>query len=390
VITDKSADVIVVGLGAMGSAAAQHMAERGCRVHGFDLFTPPHVHGSSHGLSRIFRQAYFEDVRYVPLLLRSAELWERLEQQSGQQLLHRVGAMVIGPQDGQLVSRSEQSARDFHLPHQLLRSAEIKARYPVVFVEPDTVALLEQNAGYLVPEACVEQQLRQAYRAGAQMHYDEAVMDWAAAPGGGVTVRTTRATYSAERLVVTAGPWAPRLLSELGLPLRVTRQVLCWFEPKRDIADFGADRLPVYLFEPEAGTPMLYGFPLIGAAAEGVKVALDGSDELCTPETVVREIRPADEEAVRKRLAVTLPSLAGRMIRAETCLYTMTPDEHFVIGAHPHSPAVLLALGFSGHGFKFAPAIGEVLADLVIEACPRYDLGLFAPDRYPHRQRGGV
>ncbi len=376
-------NVIVIGLGAMGSAAAQHLAERGCSVTGFDQFAPPHSFGSSHGLSRIFRQAYFEDHRYVPLLMRSFELWQRLERDSGQRLLHLPGALVIGPTDGQLVRRSAESAREFELPYEILDGAELKRRYPVFAGKPETTALLERNAGYLRPEACIEQQLRQAAKAGAELHTNEPVVGWEAGPGGsGVTVRTANGTYAADHLVLTAGPWSPRILAEPGLPLRVTRQVLCWFKPKQSLENFREDRLPVYLIEEDGNRPLLYGFPLTGPDAEGVKVALHGVDEVCTPETIGREIRPADERAIRERLADTLPGLAGDLIHAETCMYTMTPDENFVIGPHPHHSAVTIAAGFSGHGFKFAPVVGEILADSVLQSSARWDLDLFAPQRF--------
>ena len=376
-------NVIVIGLGAMGSAAAQHLAERGCRVVGFDQFAPPHSHGSSHGLTRIFRQAYFEDHRYVPLLMRSFELWEKLERDSGESLLHLPGALVIGPQDGQLVKRSAESALAFGLAHELLDAAELKRRYPVFTVDSDTIALLETNAGYLRPEACIEQQLRLAARAGAELHTNERVISWHADDHGStVTVRTDSGTYIADHLAITAGPWAPQLLADHGLPLRVTRQVLCWFEPTESMDSFREDRFPVYLIEAEGGNPLIYGFPLTGPAQEGLKVALHGVEEVCTPDTVCRDIRPADESAIRKRLSHTLPSLAGRLLHAETCLYTMTPDENFMIGPHPQHPAVTVAAGFSGHGFKFAQVVGEILADIVLDQTPRSNLDLFSMERF--------
>jgi sarcosine oxidase len=377
----RMADVIVIGLGAMGSAAAGFLAEKGCRVAAFDRFKPPHVHGSSHGLSRIFRQAYWEDSRYVHLLLRSAELWKKLERNCGRQLLHVTGALMIAPANGQLVSRSAESARQFGLSHEILSAGELKQRWPVFQVDRDTVALLEHHAGYLVPEECVEQQLIHAVRAGAQLYYHEPVLEWSAASGG-VIVRTTRGTCSAGHLVIASGPWAPQVLTEMNLPLRVTRQVIYWFEPKERIDLFREGRLPIYLCETESKEPLVYGLPLIGVDSEGVKVGVHGSDEVCTPETICREIRPEDEQYIRRRLAETLPSLAGRLLRAETCLYTMTADENFVIGPHPHNSAVTLAVGFSGHGFKFAPIIGEIVSELVRTGKSTSDIRMFSPERF--------
>jgi sarcosine oxidase len=331
----------------------------------------------------MIRQAYWEDPRYVPLLLRSYELWEKLEQDSGESLLHITGGLVIGRKGGQFVERSVESARQFDLPHKLLGAEELKKRFPVMTVKPDTIALLEDNAGYLVPEKCVEVYLREAACNGARLHTNEAVLDWKAEErGDGVTVRTTNGTYSAERLVITAGPWTPQILADLTMPLRVTRQVLYWFEPSASIDLFRKDRLPVYMFKAEAGKWIVYGFPLTGAASEGVKVALHGSHEVCAPETVCREIRPSDEQLIREHVAGTVPLLAGRLLRAETCLYTMTPDENFIIDTHPRHPAVVLAAGFSGHGFKFAPVIGEIVADRASGGEPKYDLSLFSLARF--------
>lgn len=373
---------IVVGLGAMGSATALHLAQRGHRVLGFDRFTPPHSHGSSHGQTRIIRKAYFEDPRYVPLLLRAYELWRRLEADTGQSLLHITGGLMIGRADSDLVAGSTASAEEFDLQHEVLQAAEIRRLYPAFRVDDDWVALWERDAGYLHPEACVELQLKQAALAGAELHFDEPVMEWNALPGGGVSVRTARETYNADQLVICAGPWAPQILRELKLPLRVTRQVVYWFEPAGSIELFRRERMPIYVREMEKGQPMLYGFPLTGLETDGVKVGLHGSEDVCIPETVDRTIGPGEELTIRERLADALPSLAGRLLHAETCLYTMTPDENFVIDAHPEFPQVTLAAGFSGHGFKFAGVLGEVLADLATGLKPAYDLGLFSLRRF--------
>lgn len=370
--------VIVVGLGAMGSATALHLAGRGHRVLGFDHFTPPHNHGSSHGQSRIIRQSYWEDPRYVPLLMRAYELWKELEADSGQSLMRIVGGLMIGRPGGDLVTRSALSAELFQLPHELLSATELRRLYPAFQVEDDWVALWEANAGYLQPEACIEQQLRLSALNGAELHFDEPVTEWEAHPGSGVTVRTVRGTYSGDYLVVAAGPWAPWVLKDLQLPLSVTRQVVFWFDPESHIDLFRAERMPVYIREMEPGKPLLYGFPLTGPDSEGVKVGLHGSHSFCTPETVDRTVSSEDERSVRESLSQALPLLGSRLLHAETCLYTMTPDEHFVIDQHPEFAQVVVAAGFSGHGFKFASVVGEVLADLATGSIPPYDLELFS------------
>jgi sarcosine oxidase len=373
--------IIVIGLGAMGSSTALHLAARGHRVFGFDQFTPPHSYGSSHGQTRIIRQSYWEDSRYIPLLLRAYELWRRLEIDTGQSLLHIIGGLMIGRAGGDLVFRSTASAERFGLPHEVLSASQIRRLYPAFRIEDDWVALWERDAGYVHPEACVALQLQQSALAGAELHFNEPVTEWNASPGG-VLVRTARQTYAADHLVITAGPWAPKILRELNLPLSVTRQVVFRFEPIGGIELFRPERMPIYIREMEKGAPLLYGFPLTGPDSEGVKVGLHGSNEFCTPDTVDREIGSEDERVIRERLAEALPLLAGRMLHAETCLYTMTPDEHFVIDKHPEFSQVTLATGFSGHGFKFASVLGEVLAELSMDSKPAYDLELFSLRRF--------
>jgi sarcosine oxidase len=375
-------NIIVIGLGAMGSATAQHLAERGHRVLAFDQFKPPHTQGSSHGQTRIIRKSYWEDPRYVPLLLRAYELWHKLERDTNRSLLHLTGGLMIGRADGDLVMRSTASAEQFNLPHKILSHSELKRLYPMFIVRENMAALWEHDAGFLYPEACVQQQLNQASRAGADLRYNEQVIEWSTLPGGGVSVRTSQGVYNSDRLVITAGPWAPQILSTMYLPLRVTRQVLCWFEPLSAPDFFHENRFPIFLLQPESDSRVLYGFPSISPDFEGVKVALHGSHDVCTPETVVRAILPEDERVVRDRLAETMPTLAGRLLHAETCLYTMTPDEHFIIDKHPDYPQVSMAAGFSGHGFKFASVVGEILADMAMDLPPKFDLGLFSARRF--------
>lgn len=381
-----TSSVIVLGLGAMGSAAAQHLAEQGHAVTGLDRFTPPHTYGSSHGETRIIRQSYWEDPRYVPLLLRAYELWRRLEADTGRSLLHLTGGIMMGPAKGDLVARSTNSAEQFNLPHKVLSPAEIRRLYPMFTVEDDMAALWEDAAGFLYPEKCVQQQLNQATRAGAELHYDEPVIGWAALESGGVSVRTERCVYEADRLVMTAGPWASEMLGTLRLPLEVTRQVLYWFEPLATPELFQEGKFPIFLVQPKSKDMVLYGFPSPANStalyAGGVKVALHGSHDICTPGTVVREVLPEDERAIRQRLAETMPTVAGRLLHAETCLYTMTPDEHFILDQHPDYPQVTIAAGFSGHGFKFSSVIGEILAGMATGQASTFDLELFSIRRF--------
>ena len=373
-------DVIVVGLGAMGSAAAQHLAERGKHVLGIEQFTSPHDKGSSHGGSRMIRQAYFESPDYIPLVLRAYELWRKLEKDSGKNLLHITGGLNVGSRDGELIRRTIAASTEHSIPFEVLEGRAIGKRFPAVVPLAGDDAVHETNAGYLLPEECIRAQLSRAAHAGAELRFEESVVDWSPREDR-VEVRTGRGTYTAGHLVITAGPWAARALDGV-VPLRVTRQVMAWIQPKSGVAQFTPDRFPVFLLEDPAGGFPGYGFPAIDGPKGGMKAAIHGSDETCTPDTVDREIHEADIRRIVDRLTVRIPSLDGTVVRAKTCLYTMTPDEHFVIGAHPHHKACSIACGFSGHGFKFASVVGEMLADLASRGETAHPIGLFSPGRF--------
>lgn len=374
-----SYDVIVLGLGAMGSAAAYHLASRGVRVLGIEQFTSPHDKGSSHGSSRIIRQAYHESPDYIPLVLRAYELWRKLEADAGTPLLHITGGLTLGAADGQMVPRTIAAAREHSTPFQILDGAEIRQRFPAITPLESDVGVLEPNAGYLIPEACIRAHLRMAAETGAQIHFEERVLAWSAAADR-VEVRTDKGVYEAGHLVITAGPWANQALADL-FPLRVTRQVMAWIAPVGGVAPFVPERFPVFLMEHSDG-PAGYGFPAIDGPTGGMKVAIHGSDDVCTPETVDRAIHPEDLERIRSKLAVRIPALRGEVLRAQTCLYTTTPDEHFVIGPHPRLKNCTVACGFSGHGFKFASVVGEVLADLATAGATAHPIGIFDPARW--------
>jgi len=375
-----SFDVIILGLGAMGSAAAQHLANRGTRVLGLDQFTPPHDQGSSHGGSRIIRQAYFESPEYIPLVLRAYGLWHELEEITQTTLIHTTGGLVIGSRSGELVSRTIAAARMHNIEIDILDSSNLGHRFPAFSLQPDELGVFEHHAGYLVPEQCIRAQLESASRAGAAMRFDEKVLSWTAGPGH-VKVETARGIYTAAHLVITAGPWASEVLDSR-FPVRVTRQVTAWIQPRGDITPFLASRFPVFIAEGTGGGFASYGFPAIDGSAGGIKVAIHGSHTECTPETVVRAICDSDLEQIVEALKLRIPAIDGELIRAKTCLYTMSPDEHFVIGPHPDLPSCTVACGFSGHGFKFAPVIGEILADLSITGSTKHPIGLFAPTRF--------
>jgi sarcosine oxidase len=373
-------DVIVIGLGGMGSAAAAHLAARGQRVLGLEQFTPAHDRGSSHGDSRIIRQAYFEDPAYVPLLRRSYELFADLET-SSPGVFTLTGGLMMGSPDSATVAGSLASARAWDLPHDLLDTAELRRRFPQFGVDDGTVALYEDRAGVVRPEQTVLEHLRRATAAGADLRFGQRVLDWAAAAGGeGVTVRTATGEHQAASLVVSAGAWAPQLLPWLAPQLTVERQLLFWFAPEGGIDAFRSPRHPIFIWE-HSPTRQFYGFPATGTAAHGVKVSFFRNGRETDPDELDRAVTPAEVEEMRAHLAARLPALDGAFLRGVACMYTTTPDQHFVISLHPEHPQVAVAAGFSGHGFKFVPLVGEVLADLVTARSTAHPIGLFDPAR---------
>lgn len=386
-------DVIVLGLGGMGSAAAHRLAVRGARVLGLEQFSPAHTSGSSHGGSRIIRQAYFEDPAYVPLLLRSYELFWQLERDSGHPLRTLCGGLMTGRPDSQVVSGSLRSARQWDLPHDILDAKEVTRRFPTMTPGEDEIALYEPRAGLVRPEATVTAQLELAARHGAELRFGEPVLRWETLPvgtngsasggagGTGVRVHTPHGIREAGALVICPGAWAPRQLGCLGVPFTVERQVMYWFMPRSGIGPYTPDRHPVYIWEDPAGV-QIYGFPALDGEDGGVKTAFFRKGTVCQPESIDRTVAPEEAAAMAEQLADRLPGLPDRLLRAVTCMYTTTPDEHFVIAPHPASRPTVVACGFSGHGFKFTPVVGEILAELALTGATQHPIELFDPGRF--------
>lgn len=364
------ATVIIAGLGAMGSSAAYHLARRGLRVTGLDLHEPPHVHGSSHGQSRIIREAYFEHPSYVPLVRRAYETWTQLERDAGQRLLSITGAILVGPPDGGAVEGARRSAETHGIAHRVLDAAAIRRVFPQLRPEPEEVGLHEEHAGILDPEACVSAHLRGAVAAGAELRLGEPVMSWAAAAGGGVTAVTPAGRYEADALVLAVGPWLPRVVP--AIPVEIERQVTVWFRP-RSAGRFGPDRFPVFLWETARG--VFYGVPDLGT---GVKVARHHGGRTASDLTELSDnIEPADSDPVRRFLRSRIPDAAGEIISASVCRYTNTRDGHFLLDRHPEHPGVWLASACSGHGFKFSSVLGAALAAQITTGENDPDLRMF-------------
>jgi sarcosine oxidase len=370
-------DVIVVGVGGMGSSAAYHLAKRGQRVLGLEKFTPAHDKGSSHGGSRIIRQSYFEDPAYVPLLLRAYELWEQLAADSDREVYRITGGLFSGPPDCLTVAGSLRAAREWELPHDVLDAAAVGARFPNFTLQQDNIAVYEAMAGFARPELTVQAHIDLALCEGATLNFGEAVLEWTETAGG-VRVTTDRDSYTAGQLVICPGAWAPQLLAEFGIPITIERQVLYWLDPIGGTAPF--EQQPIFIDENAAGM-QIYGFPAIDGPAGGVKVAFFRKGIVCTPETIDRVVHQAEIDELRHRVVELLPALDGPCVHSATCMYSNTPDEHFVIARHPDSANVTVACGFSGHGFKFVPVVGEILADLAMTGATSHPIDLFDPKR---------
>ena len=374
-------DAAIIGLGAMGSAAAWMLARRGLSVVAFDRFRPPHNLGSSHGDTRVIREAYYEDPSYVPLVQRAYELWGELAAATDRQLLRRTGALMVSEADGLLVPGALASAREHNIPHEPLSAAEIRRRFPVMAPRESLIGLFEHRAGALDIEGCISAQLELAARNGAELRFDTPIERWTPADlndlESPIEIQTPDGVVAADRLILTAGAWTASLLRKLALPLLVSRQVMFWLRPKGDASRFLAGNLPIWMWE-RGRQDFGYGLPDFG---HGVKVGHHFPDEAVEPSDYDRNIHPRDEATIRAWLGDTLPDASGQILRAETCLYTNTPDAHFLLDLHPKRPNIVAACPCSGHGFKFAPAIGEAIADLAIDRRSRHDLHLFRFER---------
>jgi sarcosine oxidase len=375
-------DVIVVGAGTMGSAAAWAMSRRGLRVLTLEQFGVPHGFGSHHGHSRMFRMSYHEHPDYVPLLRRAFDLWQELERETGEKLFHVTGAVYIGSPEGELVRGALESARRHGLAHEELGPRALRDRFPQFQASDTCVAIFESCAGFLLPEPAVAAMAHRAAQLGAEIHGHEPVQGWDADESE-VRVRTAKREYRARSLVLAAGAWSGRVAREIGVPLRVTRQVLGWFWPRRP-ATFELGRFPCWAFENDDAT-VHYGFPML-PSRPGLKIARHRMGETFDPDIPTREPREGDEDDLRGALCARLPEGEGPLVSLAVCLYTNSPDGHFILDRHPRHRNVVVACGFSGHGFKFAPALGEVLADLASGKEPVLPAGFLSLARF----RGGA
>ena len=376
----RSFDVIVIGTGGMGTAAACHLAGRGVRVLGLDRFPTVHDRGSSHGQTRLIRLAYYEHPDYVPLLRRAYRLWKDLERAAARPLLVESGLLMAGPAAGPVVAGALESARIHSLPVERLTAGEARARWPSLLVPDAWDAVFEEQAGYLFVEECVRAHAEAAVRAGAELRTGVAIRGWRIEEGH-VVVETDAGSFAADRLVLCPGPWAGDLLQMPHLRFTVLRKSLFWYEPEAaSLAAHAAGRLPCFAFDTPSG--FFYGFPALDD--RDVKVAEHtGGRVVADPLALDRGIDPEERGRVESWLAAHLPGVRRDCTAHVACMYTMSPDHHFVIGLHPDHPQVAIAAGFSGHGFKFASVVGEVLADLALQGRTDHPIGFLSPNRFP-------
>jgi sarcosine oxidase len=384
-------DTIVVGLGAMGSAAVYQLAKRGNKVLGLDRFSPPHDNGSSHGESRIIRQAIGEGEEYVPLVLRSYELWREIENKTGTDLLTITGGLTLESQNSEaalhgrrdFLDQAIRCAEKFNIRHEILETADIKKRYPQ-FAVTDERAYFEYETGFLRLELCIEAQLHLARKHGAVVQTDELVLSIESSGGSEVTVKTSRGVYHAEKAIITAGPWISRFLPPAYAHLfKVSRQVMYWFDITEDCrSTFAAPGFPIFIWIfAEGGEFGFYGFPTLDGKT--IKIATEQFTAITDPDHVQRTVTREEEQSMyRDYVQGRLPGISDRCGAAASCLYTTTPDSNFAIDVHPDNDRIIFASPCSGHGFKHSAAIGEALAEQVIDGKSKIDISSFSLKRF--------
>jgi sarcosine oxidase len=371
-------DTIVVGVGGMGSAACWQLARRGQRVLGLERFDVPHAYGSSHGVTRIIRLAYYEGPDYVPLLKRALTLWREASKAFGEPLMVTTGSLDAGPPDSDVVAGSLNSCRVHDLDHEILGGAEVNARHPGYRLPEDFLAVAQPEGGFVLSERAIVAHATMAMAAGAEIHAREKVLEWSPIAGGGVRVVTTRGAYEAGRLVLSPGAWIGDLVPALKPIAVAERQVLGWFQPD-DPAKFAPSAFPVLNLLVEEGR--YYLIPIHDVP--GLKIGLyHHLGECGHADDLSRDVTLEDEAVLRRCIARYFPGADGPVMALHTCMFTNTPDEHFIIDTLPGQPEVIVASPCSGHGYKFASVVGEIIADLAATGGSRFDLSMFRLGRF--------
>src|SRR3989344_930795 len=388
----KEIDTAVVGLGAMGSAALYQLAKRGEKVLGIDQFSPPHNRGSSHGESRMTSQVLGEGEELVPLVLRSREIWDEIERVAGVRLLFKTGGLILQSHDSQVAAhgrsnflrRTVDVAKKYGIKHEVLDSREIRSRFPQ-FNIINEMGYFEEGAGYLLPEPCVEMQLELAERFGADIHRNETVLEIVPSDSNDkVTIKTEKGVYESGKVIIAAGPWTSKFVKpEYSGVFKVYRQVSFWFNiDKTHVADYSPNNFPVFVWIFEKGGEFgFYGFP----SNDGKTIGLAGEQysQATIPEEVNRTVKDDEiKNAYASYVNNRMNGVTGVCEKAQTCLYTTTPDSNFVIDVNPEHPQIIVVSACSGHGFKHSAAIGEVLAELAIQGKSKIDISKFSIARF--------
>jgi len=376
-ISMKSFDVAVIGVGGMGSAACMHLAQAGQRVLGIEQFSIPNTRGSSHGATRILRLGLHESAKYVPLVMRAVELWDDLGACVGHSIFHRVGSLDISLPENSIFAGSLESCRACGIDHEVLDAAEIARRFPAIHPSAGMQAVFQPGSGFVVPEAAITAHVNLALAAGAEIHGHERVLGWVK-KGGGYEIETDRARYEAGQIVITTGAWLSKLTPS---PVAAERVVLGWFAPARNAANFTEDRLPVWIVNTEAGVHF-YGFPIHGIPGFKLGRLREVPSPAVDPDARRREPDREDEEEMRAFIREIFPDADGPVLSMETCFFENTPDRAPIIDRMPGEDAVWIVGGFSGHGFKYSSAVGEVVRDLVTKGASHFDLAPFRMDRF--------
>jgi monomeric sarcosine oxidase len=381
-VAKKRYDVIVIGAGAMGMAAGFHAADKGASTLLIDSFDPPHERGSHHGDTRIIRHAYAMHEAYVPLALQAQRLWEELERETGTELNRKIGLLRVCERGAPSLCMQEKFADAYGIPLERIDAAEMSYRWPGMTFRGDEEGCYEPQGGLLYSEACIRAYRSLALSRGAVLRTDEPVLA-ISSEAGPVAVTTAKGGYEADRLIVCAGVWASRLLAGLGLPIRPIRKPIAWFRAESPLYDAGT--FPAFTYNVPTGE--YFGIP--GDAASGLKIGRHDGGRPADPDTVERRFGAysEDEAELRSFLRDYMPGANGSLVRGSICMYAMTADEHFVIDRHPADERVWLACGFSGHGFKFASAVGQMMADLAIRGETALDRSPFSLARFQRENR---
>lgn len=382
-------DAIVIGLGAMGSASLYQLAKRGVKVLGIDRFSPPHKFGSTHGDTRITRQAIGEGEQYVPLALRSHEIWREIEQEIGKNLLTITGGVILGNAEAEAIHGKEnfiaktiETAQKYSIKHDVLSAQEIRERFPQFKLGGNEKGYFEYGAGFLKPEACIEAQLELAKKYGAEIHTNEDVQQFIPLANDRMEVRTLKGVYKTRKVIVSIGPWIKDFFPEYSDIFKVYRQVLYWFDIKENKDAYSPDKFPVFIWDFGNGKDV-YGFPAVDGPDGGLKIAAEQYEVTTSANDVDRSVTEAETKKMYGQyIRDYFPDISDTCIKSVSCLYTVTPDSDFVIDTHPIDSQIILVSPCSGHGFKHSAAIGEVVAEMVIKGKSTIDISKFSLKRF--------